>query len=331
MCSTTSVAGQPGVAVDQPLARSPGEITNGGLVAIRSNRSSRDRLEEASPSRTSIGRRRSLSAALKPGQPQRPRVDVGGDDVRRRGAARCRAWTPQPVPRSSARATGSRSGQLGQGGRGRADAEHVVGADPDGLPVEAGGQVADDPEVAVRRWRTGARPGGRDLADRTLRRKPGVLERRPTSPGSARSACAQRRPASGAGTAGSASRAGSRRRVRRAGRASSRCGRAPSWAAGAEQLGDRVVGEAGRPGRAARSRTKVGQVRRRGSSADPCDGLGRPGPAVVRCGLARSDAARLDPARRRRAGSACTGRGRGRGRGGPGRRSPIATSRCLEM
>ena len=40
-------------------------------------------------------------------------------------------------------------GQLCERGRGRADPEHVVGADPVGAPVETGGQVADDPEIAV--------------------------------------------------------------------------------------------------------------------------------------------------------------------------------------
>ena len=64
-------------------------------------------------------------------------------------SARCRAWTPQPVPRSSARAHRLADRQLGQRGRGGTDAEDVVGAHPVRAAVEAGGQVADHPQVPV--------------------------------------------------------------------------------------------------------------------------------------------------------------------------------------
>ena len=62
---------------------------------------------------------------------------------------RCSAWTPQPVPRSSARATGSRTVSWASDVDAGLTPEHVVGRDADQLAVEPGGQVADDPPVAV--------------------------------------------------------------------------------------------------------------------------------------------------------------------------------------
>ena len=61
-----AVTGEPGVAVDQPLP--VGEITNGGLVAIRSNRSPRTGSKNE-PSRTSIAAATWFSAALNRAMP----------------------------------------------------------------------------------------------------------------------------------------------------------------------------------------------------------------------------------------------------------------------
>ena len=83
-------------------------------------------------------------------------------------AARWRAWTPQPVPRSSERPTGSRIVSWAS--------DVDAGLMPStwsaptrfGLAVEPGGQVADHPEVAVVGGvRPDVEPGGH-LADGAL-------------------------------------------------------------------------------------------------------------------------------------------------------------------
>ncbi len=118
---TISSPGQPGVAVDQPLVGGRRDherrVGHDQVEPL-----ARHRLEEAARR----GRRRSTSlrAALSRVIGQRPLVDVGGHDPRRRarpGAAparrsRCRGRAPGP--------TGSPHGQLGQrrGGRARCPA-----------------------------------------------------------------------------------------------------------------------------------------------------------------------------------------------------------------
>ena len=82
-----------------------GEITNGGLVAIRSNRSSAtgSKREPARTSTLPTPLRAALSRVIRSA---RSLTSVA--TTTSLWSARCSAWTPQPVPRSSDRPTGSR-------------------------------------------------------------------------------------------------------------------------------------------------------------------------------------------------------------------------------
>ena len=83
-----------------------GEITNGGLVVIRSNVSSRTGSKNQ-PGRTSMFGA-SLRAALNSAA-HTARALMSVATTASAWVARCSAWTPHPVPRSRARETGSRS------------------------------------------------------------------------------------------------------------------------------------------------------------------------------------------------------------------------------
>ena len=116
-------------------------MTNGGLLTTRSNRS----LATGSsrfPARRSTGT--SASAVVKRAK-ARARSERSVATTVPLCPARCRACTPQPVPRSRARPTGPARGPLGDGHRGRPDAEDVVR----GQGATAGdlGLVRDDPPV----------------------------------------------------------------------------------------------------------------------------------------------------------------------------------------
>ncbi len=143
-----------------------GEITNGGLVATRSNCSSATAWKKL-PERTSTRSATPLSSALNRVRRSAPLVDVGGDDpVGVRGQVqRLYAAPGAEVERASDRFA---HGQLGERGRGRADAQHVVGGHPDGPSVQAGGQVAGHPEVEVVRGIGAYVDPGPHLTDRTL-------------------------------------------------------------------------------------------------------------------------------------------------------------------
>ena len=82
-----------------------GEITNGGLVAIRSKASPATGAKNE-PSRTSMLVAPLRSALIRAIQRARALTSVA--TTSRLCPARCSAWTPQPVPRSSDRPTGSR-------------------------------------------------------------------------------------------------------------------------------------------------------------------------------------------------------------------------------
>ena len=142
-----------------------GEITNGGLVAIRSKASPATGAKNE-PSRTSMFGG-AVEERVDPGDPEGPGVDVGGHhlaavpgQVQRLDAA-AGAEVQRPADRLA-------DGEPGQrGGRG-ADAEDVVGADPVGGAVQARGQVADHPEVGVVLGVRAAVEAGGHLADAAL-------------------------------------------------------------------------------------------------------------------------------------------------------------------
>ncbi len=165
MSSTTRSPGRP---ESRYTSRSPvaGEMTNGGLVAIRSNRSPRTG-SNREPSRTSTGAGTSLSAALKRAR----RSARGLTSVATTSAlcrARCSAWTPQPVPRSSDRCTGSRSVSWARDVE--AELMPSTWSAPTRLllPSSPGREVADDPQVlVVGGVRAYVEPRG-DLADGLL-------------------------------------------------------------------------------------------------------------------------------------------------------------------
>ena len=122
-------------------------MTNGGLVAIRSNRSPRTGSKN-DPSRTSTRSPTSLRTALNRAMPSArwltsvatTRPAVRGEVQRLHAAAGAEV---------EAVVDGSAQGELGQGGRGGADPEHVVGADLLRQSVQPGCEVADHPEGAV--------------------------------------------------------------------------------------------------------------------------------------------------------------------------------------
>ena len=168
-----AVAGQSRVAVDQPLPRRRGDherrVRRDEVELVVG-----DRLEEAALAHLDpVGDL--VELGVEPGQPQRALVHVGGDDPFGVGGQvqRLHSAAGTEVERAPHRLA---HGQLGQRGRGRADAEHVVGGDAVGLPVEPGRQVAGHPEVEVVGG-IGAYVDPRtDLADRPLE-QPGVAER----------------------------------------------------------------------------------------------------------------------------------------------------------
>ena len=119
------VAGQPGVAVDQPLA---------GGRRDHERRVGHDQVEPlaARPARRGCprGRRRRtvVERGVEPGQ--RSARGLTSVATTWRGVrGEVQAWTPQPVPRSSARSTRSRTVSCASERGGRADPEHVVAAD----------------------------------------------------------------------------------------------------------------------------------------------------------------------------------------------------------
>ncbi len=82
-----------------------GEITNGGLVATRSNSSpaTGSKKEPARTSRLSTPLRAALNRVSRSARSLTSVATTVPECV-----ARCSAWTPQPVPRSSERPTGAR-------------------------------------------------------------------------------------------------------------------------------------------------------------------------------------------------------------------------------
>ena len=161
-------------------------MTNGGFVAIRSNRSPRTGSKKE-PSRTSTRSATSLSAALNRAMPS-ARWLTSVATTRPLCAARCSACTPQPVPRSRLCSTGARTVSWAS--------EVEAGLMPStwsaptrcGCAVQPGGQVADHPEGRCRRRRRAARRGGRP-------------PRRPTGPGRPRPPAGRPGPGSAASAA----------------------------------------------------------------------------------------------------------------------------------
>ena len=136
-------------------------------------------------------------------------------------------------------------GQLGQGGGGRADAQDVVRLDPDGSAVESGRQVADDPEVEVPLEIAGG--VGADVEERTylladggqeavVRQRPEEVRKRPLGVRRRDGGLEEEQPGEGRERRAIGRTAAARRGLVAAQR---RVGTGP------EQLGDRVVGEAG--------------------------------------------------------------------------------------
>ncbi len=165
-----AVAGQAGVAVDQPLAGGrrdhEGRVGRDQVEALP-----RDRLEERPVPHVDVG---AVELGVEPGHPERPTVDVRGDDAVG-VAGEVEGLHAAAGAEVEGRADGLAHGQLGQARRRARDAEHVVGPDGDGRAVEAGRQVGDDPEVAILGGvGTAVRPR-RDLADALLEQA-GVAE-----------------------------------------------------------------------------------------------------------------------------------------------------------
>ena len=301
-CSDDLVTRETGVAVDQSRAggRRDHERRVGGDQV---ERLVPHRVEERT--RADLDVRQLVEGRVELRRPHGPGVDVGGDDGV--GVGR-QVQRLDSAPGAEVEGPGDRLAQreLGQRGRGGADAEHVVVGDADVRAVEAGREVGDDPQVAVVggvradvEQRAYLAAGGTEeagvleLADQPGQGALGVLggDRRleQEQPGQRGERRAVARPPQG--------RRGLVAAERLVG-------------AGAEQVGDGVVGEAG--GLQGRAQTK-GQVRHVG-----------PAPLVV----SRAD-------RRQTVGEtgwvgvgSLTGAG-GTGVSGPS--LPIVTSRCLEM
>ena len=139
------VAGQAAVAVDQQVAsgRADHERRVGGdQVEPLAGHG----LEQRAGSHLDVVG--AVEGGVEPGQPERALVDVGGHDVTRvlGQVERLDAAAGAEVERAPDRPA---HGELGEGGRGRADPEHVVGLDPGRGAVQPGGEVAEHPEVAV--------------------------------------------------------------------------------------------------------------------------------------------------------------------------------------
>ena len=145
-----AVAGHPGVAVDQSLARRRrdherrvGHDQVEGLPAHR--------VEEAAfGAGDSAGRacRDLVQGGVEPGEPERSRVQVAGDhpvgvlgEVQR--------LHPAPGAEIERRSDRLADGELRERGGGRADPEHVVGRDDVGRAVQPGCQVGRDPQVTL--------------------------------------------------------------------------------------------------------------------------------------------------------------------------------------
>ena len=165
-----AVAGQAGVAVDQPVAGGRGDH-EGRVGGDQVEPLPRDRLEERAVADLDL---RTVELGVEPGHPQRAAVDVGRDDMAGVGREmECLDAAPgAEVERASDRLAHR---QLGEAGRRARDAEDVVRAHSDGGAVESGGQVGDHPQVAVLSGvRTAVHPCA-DLAEALLQ-QPGVAE-----------------------------------------------------------------------------------------------------------------------------------------------------------
>ena len=160
-----AVAGQAGVAVDQPFAGGRGD---------HERRVGRDQVEELAVHRLEERPVADLDALLdvveggvEAGEPQRAGVDVGRDD--RLGVAgevqgldaAAGAEVQRPADRLAQR-------QLRQARGGGTDAQHVVGTDPLRRTVQPGGEVGDDPQVLVVGGVGPHVEAGGDLADALL-------------------------------------------------------------------------------------------------------------------------------------------------------------------
>ena len=216
---------RPGARSRGRPAASPvaGEITNGGLVVIRSNVSSATGSKKQ-PARTSMFGD-VVEGRVELRHPQRRAALMSVATTASAWVARCSAWTPHPVPRSRARPTGSRSvSWASEVAAGLMPSTWSVG-DPDGRPVEAGVRsLTTQRSMSVGGVRADVEQRAYLAAGRT-RAKPGVLELA-DQPGQGPLGVLGRRPPPGGGTAGSGWRAASRRAYA-AGPGWSRCGRAP--------------------------------------------------------------------------------------------------------
>ncbi len=137
------VAGEAGVAVDQPLTGA-GRDHERRVGDDQVERLAGHRVVEAAGAVVDLD---AVEQGVEAGHRERPLVDVGGHDVAGvltevQGLdAAAGAEVERPVDRVA-------HGQLGQRGGGRADPEDVVGTDGDAGAVEAGGEVADHPPAA---------------------------------------------------------------------------------------------------------------------------------------------------------------------------------------
>ena len=240
-------------------------MTNGGLVAIRSNRSPAHRLEErARRGRRPVGDL--VERDVEPGQPQRPLVDVGGDHRRR-----CAG--PGAAPGRRSRCRGRATGRPARGAVSWAS-DVDAGLMPRtwsvptrlGAAVEARGQVADDPQVRRRPRRTGGRRAGPRPRRRCARGSPRRRAGRPD-----RAAPARRR----ASVDGGLQQEQPDQRLERA--AAGRYAAAPGWsrcaparacAVGPSSVRDPVVGEVRRPTQGRRGDGPAGG-RGRGHADEP--------------------------------------------------------------
>ncbi len=141
-----AVTGQAGVAVDQPFAAGRGDherwVRGDEVEALPRDRCEQRAVAHLDP----VGDL--VEGRVEAGQPQRARVDVGGDHAPGvpRQVQRLHPAAGAEVERG---ADGVPQGELGQRRRRGTDPEHVVGGHPVREAVETRGEVADHPPGLV--------------------------------------------------------------------------------------------------------------------------------------------------------------------------------------
>jgi hypothetical protein len=139
------VGRQAGVAVDQSLAGRRGDherrVGRDQVEGVAG-----DGLEERALADVDV--REAVQRSVEAGEPQGPLVDVGGHDVLGVGR-QVQGLDATAGAEVQGAAHWLTQGELGEGGGGRTDPEHVVRLDADRRAVETRRQVGGDPQVPV--------------------------------------------------------------------------------------------------------------------------------------------------------------------------------------